>query len=582
MTAPIERTGELAVCVIGLGPRGLALLQRLVANSKVPLRIHAVDPFPPGGRVWRTDQSGQLLMNTVAAQVTVFPGETGPSLHEWARHTVLFGQLGDFDPEIQAELRGINADTYASRRLAGHYLRWVFRRIVAAAPDTVNVTHHATAAVALWDEPDGRQSVLLETGDRLSGMDAVALAIGHYPVTPAKPEQELAAFAIEHELTYILPANPADVDLSMVRPGEPTLLRGLGLCFFDYLALLTTGRGGRFVTRDGVLCYEPSGLEPRLYAGSPRGVPYQSRAVKQKNVHDRLPLAAETASDSWPLIAKEVETAYYTAQLSLSKCDCVADRFRREFLAVPWRDRNEDAVLRMFGFSARQRWDWESLAQPCERLTFDDPAAFREWLIGYLESDVRSAPINSAMELLWDLRDGFDAPVSRSHEHDLDPWYSPTNAFLSIGPPVQRVEQMLALIRAGILELIGPGLTVGTRPEIPAFAAESPQVAGSLRLVTAMIEARLHAADLSRAADPMLRWLANNGSGTEGLAVSPRSFHMRHSNGTAHPRRFVFGLPSDGAYWASHSVLLGDSDRISEAILSLAPAPQSKDTALSG
>ena len=59
------------IAIIGMGPRGLTVLERLVALSsagtdEVPprLRIHVIDPFPPGaGRVWRTDQSPSLLMN---------------------------------------------------------------------------------------------------------------------------------------------------------------------------------------------------------------------------------------------------------------------------------------------------------------------------------------------------------------------------------------------------------------------------------------------------------------------------------------------------------------------------------------
>lgn len=55
------------------------------------------------------------------------------------------------------------------------------------------------------------------------------------------------------------------------------LLRGLGLNFFDYMALLTTGHGGTFVRSGSLLVYRPSGNEPRLYAGSRRGIPYHAR-----------------------------------------------------------------------------------------------------------------------------------------------------------------------------------------------------------------------------------------------------------------------------------------------------------------
>ena len=52
----------------------------------------------------------------------------------------------------------------------------------------------------------------------------------------------------------------------------------MGLAFVDLLVLLTEGRGGRFQeTSDGGLRYLPSGAEPRVWAGSRRGVPFHSK-----------------------------------------------------------------------------------------------------------------------------------------------------------------------------------------------------------------------------------------------------------------------------------------------------------------
>src|ERR1051326_9216401 len=104
-----ERT---AVAIVGAGPRGLMVLERLCANATADTRldIHVVDPYPPGpGRVWRVDQPGDLLMNTVASQVTVFTDETvpmtgrlvpGPSLYEWARfHALTDARLAEIGPD---------------------------------------------------------------------------------------------------------------------------------------------------------------------------------------------------------------------------------------------------------------------------------------------------------------------------------------------------------------------------------------------------------------------------------------------------------------------------------------------------
>lgn len=138
---------------------------------------------------------------------------------------------------------------------------------------------HRARAVSIEEEPaadgepEGTQSVLLDNGTLIDGLDAVVLAQGHLPVRRSRRQRELGGFARANGLGYVVPANPADVDLSPVRPGETVALLGLGLNFFDYMALLTLGRGGRFVRRSGGLVYLPSGREPRLVAGSRRGCP---------------------------------------------------------------------------------------------------------------------------------------------------------------------------------------------------------------------------------------------------------------------------------------------------------------------
>ena len=70
------------VVVIGAGPRGTAIVERLVAASTTeewqgPLTVHLVDPqVGRGGAVWRHDQPEVLLMNTTTCQTTLYPDES--------------------------------------------------------------------------------------------------------------------------------------------------------------------------------------------------------------------------------------------------------------------------------------------------------------------------------------------------------------------------------------------------------------------------------------------------------------------------------------------------------------------------
>ncbi|MGW2559784.1 FAD/NAD(P)-binding protein [Streptomyces sp. NPDC001514] len=637
-----------AIALVGAGPRGTSVLERLCASvpelaPDTPLTVHVIDPAPAGpGQVWRTDQPAELLMNTVASQVTLFTDESvdcegpirpGPSLYEWAAARA--GEEGRLGP-----------DDYPTRACYGRYLEWAFRRTVERAPRTVRVEVHRARAVRLDEHDDGSQRVALDDGTVLAGLSAVVLAQGHLPVVPGAVSARLGEYAARHGLRYFAPANPADLDLSAIAPGETVLLRGLGLNFFDHMALLTTGRGGVFVREGERVAYRPSGREPRLYAGSRRGIPYQARGDNAKGAsgrHQPLVLTPDVIAvfrkradagdppdflgEIWPLVAKEVETVYYEALLApetgagAGTSEPGADSgsgtesgsgtgsgsgtetgsgsqlpgFRARFLDAPHGSPEEAAVLDAYGCAEAERWSWERVSYPHRGENFTGPAAFRGWLLAHLRRDAEYAalgnvagPVKAALDVLRDVRNevrqivdhaGLSGTSRRDH---LDRWYTPLNAFLSIGPPRRRIEEMVALIEAGVLEVVGPRMTV--RTEDGLFTAGSPDVPGSEVSATTLIEARLPEPDLRRSRDELLARLlrtgecrphAVDGYETGGLDVTERPYRLIDRQGRAHPRRFAVGVPTEGVHWVTaagarpgvDSVTLSDADAVARAVL---------------
>lgn len=674
---------EVRVCVIGAGPRGLSVLERLCANAddiagRRRVVVHLVDPYPPGaGAVWRTDQPGELLMNTVASQVTVFtdtsvdcagPSIPGPSLYEWAR-TLSGSAPGGYPERVLAEARRLGPDTYPTRSFHGHYLTWVYAHILATAPSQVTVHTHRTTATTVEDDTDGdfngfgdaftdgpangltggRQKVTLAEGPPLTDLDAVVLALGHGDVTPGAEERRLRSFAERHGLTYVAPANPADTDLSGIAPGTPVALRGLGLNFFDCVALLTEGRGGIFKKGQSGLVYLPSGNEPVLYAGSRRGVPYHARGENEKGALGRhkprfltpevltalrrrvtagRPLGFRT--DLWPLIDREVRTVYHEAWIRAAQGPGAAAEFVRSCLTEPSLDsHSETLLLDRYDVPPTARWDWHRIEHPCGERTFADHADFRQWLLEYLRRDVVEArrgnvngPLKAALDALRDLRNEIRLVIDHgglsgdSYRAELDAWYTPLNAFTSIGPPVFRIEQLIALIEAEVVRVVGPGMRVSpTAPTDDGYEAGPGGGAGFLvdaELVneppvraTALIEARLPAVDLRRSTNPLLRSLREAGGCVPyrlrahstgdprghgaagagdhepgGLAVTDGPHRLVDASGRAHPRRLAFGVPVEGVRWVTAvgirpgvgSVTLEDSDAIARAALGTALA----------
>ncbi|MGW1616081.1 FAD/NAD(P)-binding protein [Streptomyces sp. NPDC002285] len=604
-----------ALCVVGAGPRGLAVLERLSAHHTDGRRllVHVVDPYPPGpGRTWRTRQSPHLLMNTVTSQVSQFtddsvqcsgPIRSGPSLHDWLHRSA---------DSTWTHAEPLGPDDYPSRAQYGHYLKWVFQHLVDNAPEGLSYVVHQGTAVALDDGADGRQRVTVDDGTRLEGLDAVVLALGHSGNEPDAEEGRFAAYAEAHGLRYLPPGNPADADLDGILPGETVAVRGLGLAFFDVLSLLTEGRGGKFVQAPEGLQYLPSGQEPVLYAGSRRGIPYHARGENQKGPsgrHEPLFLTLDAVRriratpdatflrDVWPLLDAEVRTVHHHALLARRTDRATADRFLAEFLAAPGPGRTE--VLRRHGLAEEDDWDWGAIEHPWGKREFTDRAGFNRWLLGHLREDARHAgrgnvddPVKAALDVLRDLRNEVRLAIDHagitgtSYRDEVVGWFTPLNAYLSIGPPRTRVEEMIALIESGVLQVVGPRTRVTTDPDGTGFLIGSADVYGPRVTATTLIEARITEPNLRRSTNPLLRHLLATGQcrpyripdddgayESGGLDVTARPYRLVDAAGVSHPRRFAYGVPTEYVHWATAagirpgvgSVILEDADAIARA-----------------
>src|SRR6478735_2070701 len=154
-----------SVVFIGGGPRTAGILERLAANrpglAGGPIHIHIAEPYEPGsGRIWRFDQEPGLMMNSTAADVTMFtdssvlcegPPIEGPGLAAWAAG-VRDGSITDvpaMPPHLQEQLRSLTGSSFATRQLQSKYLEWFFRRAVRALGSDVTITVHRDTALSV-------------------------------------------------------------------------------------------------------------------------------------------------------------------------------------------------------------------------------------------------------------------------------------------------------------------------------------------------------------------------------------------------------------------------------------------------
>ena len=616
------------LAVVGAGPRGVGVLERLGANSGLlrdrRLEVHLIDPFPPGpGRVWRYDQSPLLRMNSMPEDVTMFtddsvkmagPVRPGPTLLEWARK-VRDGALdAEVPADVVAELTALGSFDFPTRRLQSAYLTWVYRKIVGDLPEGSDVVEHAARAVGV-DGP----AVSLSDGTTVRA-DAVVFTVGHLDAEPDDRERELVTFAARHGLAYYPAGYTADVDYSGIAPGETVLVRGFGLAFVDLMLLLTEGRGGRFEELPcGGLRYHPSGAEPVLHVGSRRGVPYHAKiGYRSRGKPLRLPRffdayamdglpgqALDFRVDVWPLIAKELAWGYYhelfTGHPDRVRMDFAV--FADAFADLPWDSPGmRDLVTRAVP-AETDRLDLDRLDRPLHGREFGSAEEFGKELREYIEADLArradqefSADLGAFTALLSVYG---QLPVlvqkgrldASSQVSDMDGWFHGFFSYYASGPPPRRLEELLALHEAGVVSFAGAEMQVTA--DRGAFVATSTSYPGTVSART-LVEARLPGPSVTRAADGLLRQLRDTGELAEETVADPVTgallpsgrIHTRVSDsrlldgtGHPHPHRFAVGPHTSARSAAAftrprtNAASFRQNDAVAREILALVSPP---------
>ncbi|WP_306323850.1 MULTISPECIES: FAD/NAD(P)-binding protein [unclassified Streptomyces] len=601
----------LVVAVIGSGPRGLSVLERLAVRTAAeaerlpagavprPVRIHLIDATEIGaGRVWRTDQDGWFTMNTVISQVTMYSGGpdegparpgAGPSLGEWIERRARQGE----EP--------LGPDDYASRVRYGHYLADVYRTIVEHLPPHVRIVPVTGRVTALRTGTDSGYLLSLDTAPHLLEADRVVLATGHPRNAPDAFEREMLDFAARTPNTHYLCGDSAadlPLDEATIPPGSAVGVRGLGLSFYDVMLSLTVGRGGTFRTENGELVYAPSGREPEIVAGSRSGLPIPARGRNQKEPtysHRSLFLTREAltaaraaraagggtgqldfAEDVLPLLLREVEHVYYVTHVRTAQGAAAAEEFARSHADAVRRGDDRGPLLDAAGLGHVPPIDLNALARPFADEEFDSPEAFRARLLDVMAEDLAQAalgtldgPLKSALDVLRDIRNVVREAVDHggllpaSHTGFFDRRFLPVNALLSAGPPMVRVEQLRALVRQGVVTVVGPGTAFTSDARSGGYRVASAQVAGSARIVRALVDARIPTPDLPRDTSPLIRGLVADGMArpyviegpgdtsytTGGMDVTASPFHVIDAAGEPQQDLYALGIPTEHTRW---------------------------------
>ncbi|MCP2049677.1 UNVERIFIED_ORG: hypothetical protein J3D58_003749 [Paenarthrobacter nicotinovorans] len=603
------------VALLGAGPRGTSVLERLLANwaaerpEGTSLQIHVVDPYPAGsGHVWQPEQSRLYLMNTQAFYPTLIPEDSGlaaplagGSFDQW-REARRSDGTGLNDAE-KSELATLDSHDFPSRALYGRYLRQTLAELLDRLPDGVKVTFHETLAVAAHPV-DGMFDVELADGGTLT-VDSVVLALGHIESRLNPEQKSFKRAADELGLLYFPPAPPADVDWQAVPDNEPVLVRGMGLNFFDVMGQLTEGRGGKFVEAGapgaGVLEYRASGREPRIIAASRRGTPYRAKAGLEgyypssvtmryltEDAVDRFRAAGIQPGfdhDLWPLLHRDALWAYYS---TLARSQPAAIKDPAQFLTdledalqphahttANWESDVEILVEKHV--VASRRLNLRGLAAPLAGRTFESRRDLDAAITAYLDDDARrsalgeSDPVKMAIGALHTGRAILKTVVADGGITDeswlagLRGWFESFVEGLASGPPALRSEQLAALARAGVVSFVGPDPKFSVDRGAKVFRAASPWVHEGPAEARTLIEAMSPANRVGINISPLLEQLMSDGlvrtkimmsvegtpMQTTGLDVEPHPYRPIAANGSITENLYVLGLQLSASQWGN-------------------------------
>ncbi len=240
---------RLRVAIVGLGPKGLFALERLLhhlrdGDSRTRLSVDLFEPHPaPGaGPVYDPRQPDYLRMNFAADRLDMWCPRS---------RAVPAGERMSF-----VDWRGALDERYPPRAEVGRYLADGLMRMRRHAPQGVSIELRRCAVESV-EQRDGAWHVATTAG-AMSAYDEVLVTVGHGTSGEGSAagnratRGEWRAGDWPHAVALVPAVFPVARWLSPdhVAAGAAVAVRGFALTFIDAALALTEGRGGRFARED--------------------------------------------------------------------------------------------------------------------------------------------------------------------------------------------------------------------------------------------------------------------------------------------------------------------------------------------
>ncbi|WP_234261170.1 FAD/NAD(P)-binding protein [Halomonas sp. MCCC 1A11062] len=577
------------IAIVGMGPRGISVLEKLikyideVSLDGQEVEIMMIDPGPCGEGAHSSDQHEDLLINTVASQISIFGldslvnGAHGPSLTEWARQAG-YRRIGNrYRISNSGEGDAISDADYLPRRLLGQYLGWAFEQMTCSLPERIQIRHIRRRVLDLRKIDDETFLLELDEGPQLLA-NYIVLATGHGTRSPTETDLKYQSFAstaenINPSAAYYRSPYPTE-NLATIHERACVAIQGLGLTAYDVISSLTSARGGWFRETKERLEYIPSGNEPRILLVSRNCLPFAARGINQKGLTGSHQAAFFTL--------KSLDSLRHTAIVARGSPRL---NFEHEVLpliklemAYAYRLALQDGKVDPAEFvpSDEECEAIDRLLDPLAYEKFSSLEHFRDYFRRQVEEDLRHAclgnltsPVKAAADVLRDTREALRAAVEfggltpSSHRVFVES-FVPTANRISFGPPKQRNAELLALMDSGVLSVAGgPGNEIELDRERGQFCIVSRLGKEPARdyadvLISARLDVYSPLTDSSPLSNNLLasgiaRPYLNGDYHPGGLDIS-QDLKVIDSKGCVHDRLWAIGIPIEGPHFYTHAL----------------------------
>lgn len=530
-----------SVAIVGVGPKGLYCLERLLAefNAK-PLRqaldIHLFNRSPHFGAspIYDPEQPEYILVNVSIGEVDLWTAEDPPSAAGRG-----LGFVDWYHDTFQSQT-SLNGDEYLSRAVVGRYLIEGFQRILKQLPTGVTIWTHVGELIDI--QPDGGKYQLefVPEGGNVEKIQAhkVLLATGHSRLRPKPEDSRFKEFASRHAGTDFIPfVYPVVESMRPVPSGSRVAMKGIGLTFIDAVLELTEGRGGRFErVAEGSLSYYASGREPQsIIVFSRTGLPMTPKAYDlplflrpltffTAAALQRLRLQAldgkiDFERDLWDLFESEMELCYYRVEMGpgddrelLESCGDDTSAMHRVI----------DAYLQ--SHPDKERFDYRQVVDPFTEQRFDGREQLNSFVARYMEQEIARARlgqagcgVKAAIDIWYEVRKQLSSVIQfggltpESHRR-LFEYHFPRLKRVVFGPPIINIEKLLALLKAGLLDFsVARNPHVLTDEVSGCYVLRCDENPAACEQCEILIDARYPSVNMREDAAPLYRNLCRRG-----------------------------------------------------------------------